>query len=490
VTTGLLTGHRPGTSRADYVVTPEGVTLLGDFPPRDRGPALDTLIALEVLGQRLERVPDRVADLLHRFGFEWEPLSEPGHMRMLDHAAFLHERAREHAAHTAAAAFGALDVPCATLDGVSLVDAVAPVMRDYLTLTAAEPELYGAGPYEITRIDGSYLLRQTSCIQKYSVCRDRPLAAASLPVALFEISDSFRREPEETLQLSYRLRRFHLPEAHVHSRRLAEAVDLSLLLHQRILRVLAELAADAVLLVNQTHRFFTAYPDYVVRLVEQAGCPALLRVAAPGQRCQDGVEVDVEYKLIDALGCCRELSTFQIDEEITRRFGVRCDDGNLPTTIHAVLTGGVERYVFLALDGVARAEAAGRPRHLPLWLSPVVARVVPVAADAVGAALTVADRLVAAGIRADVDDRGGGPGAAVADADALLVPVLIEVDEAAGDGRVRVHRYGSAESREERLDHVVAELRRDSRPGATARPPRLSRRPFAPPRAAPRRQGA
>ena len=337
--------------RGFYVVTADDVIPIGEFPVAERSSGLESLIEQEMFGRRRESVPARLAQLFGGFGFGWEPRSEPGHMRVLEHAAFMLRQARENAARQAAMTFHALNVPCAELDGVSLVDPLNPVLHEYLKLTSSEQGLYGSSPYEVGGGDRSYMLRQTSCFQKFSACLDRRLSAESLPVALFEISDSFRREPEESLQLSYRLRRFHLPEAHIHTAGMRAAVELSQRLHLQILRAVVELEADVVLLISATHQFAIEHPEYFKQLAAQAGCQALLTVAAPGLICEDGVEVDVEYKLVDSLGCCRELSTFQIDDRITRSFGLQCDDGTIPSTIHAVLTGGVERYIFWRSTG-------------------------------------------------------------------------------------------------------------------------------------------
>jgi threonyl-tRNA synthetase len=475
----------PGTWNADwdyYVVTADAVVPIGDYPAAARGAGLAGLIEQEVRGRRLERTPPRLAELLETFGFAWEPLSEPGHMRVLDHAAFMLDRAKTYAARQAAAIFRALDVPCVNLDGVSLVDPYAPVMREYLRLTTRE-RLYGDAPYQVGGGDRTYMLRQTACLQKYSACLDRRPAAGALPVALFEISDSFRREPAETLRLGYRLRRFHLPEAHIHGRGVRDSAELTGHLHGRILRVLAELEADLVLLISATHEFAAAYPGYLNRLAAAAGAPALLKVAPPGGICGDGVEVDVEYKLVDALGCCRELSTFQIDDLITRAFGVRCADGSTPSTIHAVPTGGVERHLFAQLDRIVRGEAAGLRRHLPLWLSPVVARVVSAGPESTGAAAALARRLAAAGIRTELDDREHDLDSAIRDADALLVPYLLCADAAAGSaaaegGGVRVRDYRSGVFRDRDLAAVIAEVRGRDDPPAPDGFPRLSRRPF------------
>jgi threonyl-tRNA synthetase len=462
-----------------FVVTADDVIPLGEYPDANLNAGLECLVEQEVLGQRNEVVPGRLSELLQNLGFGWEPLSEPGHMRVVGPAAFMLNRAKEHAASVAGTMFADLGIPSIRVAGVSLVDPSAPVMRDYIRLTSGEDGLYGDAPYHVGGADHLYMLRQTSCFQKYSACLDHKLVARSLPAALFEISDSFRREPRETLQLGYRLRRFHLPEAHVHARTVREAAEVALHLHAQILLALSELEAEVVLLISATHKFASSHGDYFQRLASHTGAPALLKVAAPGRMCEDGVEVDVEFKVVDSSGCCRELSTFQVDEQITRTFGVSCDDGTTPATIHAVLTGGVERYLYLTLDRVVRAEAAGERRRLPLWISPVIARVVPADPAAVRCALSVATQLHRAGIRTELDDRAHPIGAAITAADSLLVPYLVLVGTglAGEDQIVRVRNYESGVFTNRQVADLIYEIKHAIQPVA-GEIQRLSRQPF------------
>jgi threonyl-tRNA synthetase len=465
-----------------YVVTAEEVVPLTRYPADRLCTGLRSLIEQEVRGRRTERLPDRLRGLLQRFGFEWEPLSEPGHMRFLGYAAFMFERTRELADSLATSAFEALDIPLVKIEGVSLIDPSAPVVGDYLGMTSSEA-LYGDSPYEVGGPGHTYMLRQTGCFQKFSACLEHVLMSSALPAAIFEVSDSFRLEPEDVLQCSYRLRRFHLPEAHVHTRTVADAVEISLALHDQIMSVPTGLEADLVLLISATHSFATAHSAYLKHLAARTGAPALLKVSPPGQPCEDGVEVDVEYKIVDSLGCCRELSTFQIDTLITKTFGLRCDNGATPATIHLVMTGGIERYLFLTLDRIVRFEARGARRHLPLWITPVQVRVAVASPASAQYATFIASELGGMGIRTELDDRRFPLEDAAGDADSLLVPYLAVADASQAHDRpaINVRDFNSGVFRVRTVPDLVAEIEKAS--GSPQRPAgvrRLSRTPFCP----------
>jgi threonyl-tRNA synthetase len=472
-TASVLAGAGPDTAAAFFVVTPDDVTPLGLLPDSGLSPGMQSVVEQETTGRRVERTPPRLAQLLRTFGFEWEPLSEPGHMRYLGSASFMFDRAREHAAATAASVLAHLGVPAMPVSGVSVIDPSAPALGAYLRLTANEP-LYGDTPYEVRGSGQPYMLRQTSCLQKYAVCLGQNLPSKTLPIALSEISDSFRREPEHTLQIGYRLRRFHLPETHIHTAGRDAATELSNGVHAGILDRVAELGAEVVLLISATHEFAAAHHSYFRRLTEQAGSSALLKVSPPGQICQDGIEVDVEYKIVDSQGCCRELSTFQIDTQITRSMGIGSSDDTPVATMHCVFTGGIERYLYTVLDGIVRSEQEGCRRAMPLWLSPVTARVIPQSADAHDDAQRTAQFLGLAGARVEYDDRVVALDAAIADADASLIPhaVLVTAAEAGGEAFVRVRDYASQAITSPDLRDLAQEL------GAAAalRPSRLVER--------------
>lgn len=466
----------PSISNGNYfVVTADDVVPIDVYPRHDRGAGMDCLIEQEVLGQREEHVPQRLSELFQNFGFEWEPLSEPGHMRFIGYAAFMLDQAKNNAARVANSILQNLDIPVLRLDGASIVDPSSPVMNEYLRLTSNNG-LYGDFPYVVMGAGSRYNLRQTGCFQKYSACLQGSLAVESLPVALFEISDSFRREPEDSLQLNFRLRRFHLPEAHIHAKTVRDAVEISLELHRRILPAMSELEADLVLLINATHEFASANHDYFKLLASQAKSLALLKVTPPGEMCEDGIEVDVEYKIVASTGCCRELSTFQIDEQITRNFGVRCIDGSTPSTIHAVFTGGIERYLYFVFDRVVRTESAGARRHLPLWISPVIARVAASDIEAADSTTSVARQLSDAGIRTELDDRGLDLEAMIANADAILAPYFVLVP--ADGSLVKVRDFESGIFRDMTVGELIGGIKDVSAQPQTESFQRLSRQPL------------
>jgi threonyl-tRNA synthetase len=345
------------------------------------------------------------------------------------------------------------------LEGINVVDSSSSVMKDYLALTQNE-ELYGRAPY---RIQGTpLLLRQTGCLQKFSVCRDWHLTGKSLPIALFEISDSYRHEPTDTLQLCSRTRRFRLPEMHIHTSSTKEAVALSVDIHRLMVDELSILTDDCQLLVSAPSSFASSNHAFFKELASVMGKPLLLKIYPPGFLCEDGIEVDVEYKIIDSMGYAREFSTFQIDELITKSFGLRYSSrghsSRVPSTIHAVFTGSLERHLYFLLDRAAGSQGSGVPVRLPLWISPVVARVILSHRGSIEPGMRLARDIQSRGIRTDIDDRPYGMERKVEEANLELVPYQILLGNDPASRLLNVRTYGAGDTRRMTLEQLLEEV--------------------------------
>jgi len=144
---------------------------------------------------------------------------------------------------------------------------------------------------------------------------------------------------------------------------------------------------------------------------------------AYGEAAFYGPKADFMAK--DALGREWQLSTIQVDFIQPERLdcGYIGEDGDrhTPVVIHRAVTGSTERFM-----GVMLEHFAG---DLPLWLAPEQVRLVPIADRHLGYAAELRRRLLDAGLRAEVDDRGERMNAKVRDAELLKVPYIAIVGD-------------------------------------------------------------
>src|SRR5207253_5463829 len=81
------------------------------------------------------------------------------------------------------------------------------------------------------------------------------------------------------------------------------------------------------------------------------------------------------------------------------------------------------------LDSAVRMERQGKKPMLPVWVSPVHARVIPLSKQLVKDGMTILEKLEEAGIRADLDDRDDTLQSRIRDAELSWVPYIIVFGE-------------------------------------------------------------
>ena len=231
-----------------------------------------------------------------------------------------------------------------------------------------------------------------------------------------------------------------------------------------------------------TRVFYEAHKDWVCGLVQEAGCPMLVELLSG--RVHYWI-AKVDLATIDGQGRPIENPTVQIDVESADRFGINYhQDGEevFPPILHCSPTGSVERVICALLEQTAHQEVP----QLPAWLAPTQVRVVPVAERHLEFATGLADRLTAARLRTDVDDREESVGKKIREAGMDWVPFVVVVGDAeveTGKLTVTVRRLSTPKKphkeqfEEEELVRAVREATAGMpfRPLYTAR--RLSVRP-------------
>lgn len=142
---------------------------------------------------------------------------------------------------------------------------------------------------------------------------------------------------------------------------------------------------------------------------------------APGEAAFYGPKLDFIFR--DALEREWQLGTVQVDYNLPERFDLEyvAEDGSRqrPVMIHRAPFGSLERLI-----GILIEEYAG---DFPLWLAPVQMRLLPVTEEQLGYAQSVADQLLAQGVRVEVDASGDRLGKMVRNAEKAKVPIMAVV---------------------------------------------------------------
>jgi len=152
-----------------------------------------------------------------------------------------------------------------------------------------------------------------------------------------------------------------------------------------------------------------------------------------------GPKIDVH--MTDSIGRSWQLGTVQLDYLMPERFELQYtgadDEPHRPVMIHRAMLGSYERFIGILIEHYAG--------DFPVWLAPVQAIVLPIAARHNAYAVSVRSRLLEKGLRVDVDERDEKVGRKVRDAELRKIPYLLVVGDReaeADEVSVRRHRVG------------------------------------------------
>jgi threonyl-tRNA synthetase len=172
----------------------------------------------------------------------------------------------------------------------------------------------------------------------------------------------------------------------------------------------------------------------------------------------------------------REIGTVQIDVGNARRFGIKYIDRNgeerYPIILHSAIIGTIERYMYALFDSAIKMT---RP-SLPTWVSPTQVRLIPVSAEHLAYAQTIAEILTQEEIRADVDDRDMSVSSKIREAEIMWVPYIAVVgDKEIEDTTVSVRIRAKKEQASFTISQFVGMIKKeiDGKPRIPSRLPTL-----------------
>ncbi|AZS16681.1 threonine--tRNA ligase [Paenibacillus lutimineralis] len=309
-----------------------------------------------------------------------------------------------------------------------------------------------------------FVLRPMNCPHHMMVFKSDMRSYRDLPIRIAELGMQHRYEMSGALTGLHRVRSMTLNDAHIFCR-----LDQIKSEFSRVLDLIKQVYSDFGI---GEYRFRLSYRDpqdtekyyqndemwntaqrMLREVVEEAGLPFY---EAEGEAAFYGPKLDVQIKT--ALGKEETLSTVQIDFLLPERFELEYvgEDGakHRPVVLHRGILGTMERFTAFLLENFAG--------NLPLWLSPVQAKVIPVSVHFEEYARQVEDKLRAGGIRAESDLRNEKLGYKIREAQLEKIPYMFVVGEnEKNSGTVSVRKRGEGDLGAQPLDDVLASLKND-----------------------------
>lgn len=423
------------------ILTPSGELLRPEdyeFKPGEE--EFKRLVQQEALKESSEGKEPPHIQHFKRFGIEWEGWSDLGHMRYGPEGSLMHHLISEYATQLV----NALGLSVYAIKGSNMFNLAEQAIREHA-------ELFRERMYQLVADGKNLVLRYSACFQQFAAVKDWQLSYRHLPFGTFEVADSYRLEQSGELLLGFRLRRMFMPDLHVYCKHLEEAKQWALKLHQKVYEEIRKLGREYSSLYNLTSKqFLDQHFEFFLQMLQVERKPALLCFYPPGINYY--WLLNVEYHIIDFTGKAREIATVQIDIGNAQRFGISYVDArgkqNYPVILHSAPLGTVERWMYTLFDTALHSQIP----TLPLWLSPVQVRLIPVSEHYVEHAENIAQTMEVHQIRVDVDDRGETVERKVRDAEVSWIPIQVVIGKKELNSNILPVRF-----RQRGLEHLKLE---------------------------------
>jgi threonyl-tRNA synthetase len=302
-----------------------------------------------------------------------------------------------------------------------------------------------------------FSLKPMNCPEAAYVYRRSLRSYRDLPLRFSEMGRDHRNERSGTLTGLVRVRQFTQDDAHLFCRpdQLQDEITALLDLVRDWYKTF-DLQPSYKLATRPDKRLGTeAQWDNAERSLEESlRHNGLAFDVDPGGGNFYGPKIDIDVR--DALGRGWQVATIQVDlTMLPERFALEYIDTDgqpkRPVAIHRAIFGSYERFIGILIEHYAGA--------FPTWLAPVQARVLPVSEKFIDYARTVHQRLRAARIRVELDDRNEKLGYRIRDAQVRKVPYMLVVGgREAEQGTVSLRPRTGEDRGAVSLDRVVADL--------------------------------
>ena len=275
-----------------------------------------------------------------------------------------------------------------------------------------------------------FALRPMTCPFQYQVFLNKKRSYRELPTRLGETSTLFRNEESGEMHGLIRVRQFTISEGHLVLRpdQLAEEFKGCLDLAKYCLETLG-LWDDCSFRFSQwdpartdkyegTPEQWEEAQSVMKKLLDENGVDYKIGI---DEAAFYGPKLDIQIK--NVFGKEDTIVTIQIDMLLAKKFGMEYVDSNnqmvTPYIIHRTSMGCYERTLALLIEKYAGA--------FPLWLAPEQVRILPIGDEHIEYSKKLKERLVAAGLRAELDDSSNTIGYKIRATQMQKVPYMLVI---------------------------------------------------------------
>ncbi len=308
-----------------------------------------------------------------------------------------------------------------------------------------------------------FFLKPMNCPQHTQIYASRGRSYRDLPIRLTDFAMLYRDEKPGEINGLARVRAFSQDDCHVFCRE--DQVDAEIDKMLGMTKVIMNTFG-----FNYRYRLSTRDPEHPEKYLgdpktwekTEKWAKVIMKrnkiehYDAPGEAAFYAPKMDL--LATDALGREWQLSTVQIDYVMPERFGLVYTTQNgskkTPVMLHRAIIGSAERFIMILLEHFSGS--------LPLWLSPVQVKVLPITERNLEYANKVAGQLSGKEIEVEIDERNETLQSKIRDAQMEKIPYMVIVgDSEQSSKKISVRSRAGKEVREVELTKFILDLTKE-----------------------------
>ena len=337
------------------------------------------------------------------------------------------------------------------------------IAKESMYITSGHLPYYADSMFPPMELDGTkYYLKAMNCPHHHKIFDAEPKSYKDLPYRIAEYGTCYRYEQSGELFGLMRVRCLHMNDAHIYCNREQFAQEFKSV-NEMYIKYFNIFGVDKYVMRLSLHdpaKLGQKYVDEPELWLETETMVrnALIDLKIPYVEVMDeaafyGPKIDVQ--IWSAIGREFTLATNQVDFNSGNKFKLSFTNKDnapeVPLIIHRAPLGTHERFIGFLLE-----HYAGK---FPTWLSPLQVKILPISDKFMDYGLLVLEKLKAAGIRAEIDDRNEKIGKKIRDTEIAKVPYMLVFGEKEIEANaVSVRQQGKGDQGVKNLEEFINEI--------------------------------
>lgn len=301
------------------------------------------------------------------------------------------------------------------------------IMQKGLWQTSGHYDYYRDNMYTLQVEDKEFVLKPMNCPGHILIYKSKIRSYRELPLRLFELGTVYRHEKAGVLHGLLRVRGFTQDDAHIFClpAQLKDEIKSIIDFVFEAMKVFGFHDLDIKLSTRPEHYIGTEqdWKDATAALEDSLKEKGLTYSINVAEGAFYGPKIDI--KLRDALKRKWQCATIQCDFNVPKRFELEYIDSDgkqkQPIMLHRVILGSLERFMGALLEHYGGS--------LPLWLSPLQVKIIPIKEAFIDYAKEIAQQLIRQGLRIEIDQRSETLQKRIREAEIEKTPYIIVIGD-------------------------------------------------------------